>query len=43
MPHQELLIDHAVALALEGNLCTQHTRHNPAAEVDTFPAHTAKG
>lgn len=42
MPHQKLLIDHAVALALKGNLCTQHTRHNPAAKVDTLPAHAAK-
>lgn len=42
MPHQKLLIDHAAALALKGNLCTQHTRYHPAAEIDTLPAHTAK-
>ena len=42
MPHQELLIDHAVSLALKGYLRAQHICHHPAAEVDTFPAHTAE-
>lgn len=42
MPHQKLLIDHAVALALEGNLRTQHVCHHSAAEIDVLPTHAAE-
>lgn len=42
MPHQKFLIDHAVALALEGNLRTQHVCHHSAAEIDVLPTHAAE-
>lgn len=42
MPHQKLLIDHAAALALEGNLRTQHVCHHSAAEIDVLPTHAAE-